>query len=160
MRAASTGGPAPGWRRCRCSARSRSGSGLSRSAPTGGPGGWGTAGSRKERRARRAAGRAGRAGGRGDGWSPQVPPGPRLDEARGVFEQAAREAGRDPAAIGMEGRVSWHGDPGPVAELAARWRGAGATHLSVNTMGAGLRDLEEHLGALEAAAKVLKPGGE
>jgi hypothetical protein len=95
-----------------------------------------------------------------DGWFPQAVPGPQLDEARGVVEQAAREAGRDPAVIGMEGRVSWHGDPGPVAELAASWRDAGATHLSVNTMGAGLRDLEEHLGALEAAAKVLKPAGE
>jgi probable F420-dependent oxidoreductase len=95
-----------------------------------------------------------------DGWFPQAAPGPQLDEARGVVEQAAREAGRDAAAIGMEGRVSWHGDPGPVAELAASWRDAGATHLSVNTMGAGLRDLEEHLGALEAAAKVLKPAGE
>jgi probable F420-dependent oxidoreductase len=100
-----------------------------------------------------------RAGRLADGWFPQVPPGPRLAEARAVVEQAAREAGRDPAAIGMEGRVSWRGDPGAVAELAASWRDAGATHLSVNTMGAGLGSLEEHLGALEAAAAVLKSPG-
>jgi probable F420-dependent oxidoreductase len=99
-----------------------------------------------------------RAGRLADGWFPQVPPGPRLDEARGVVERAAREAGRDPAAIGMEGRVSWRGDPAAVAELAGSWRDAGATHLSVNTMGAGLGPVEEHLGALEAAAVVLKPG--
>src|SRR5438874_5735690 len=42
-----------------------------------------------------------------DGWFPQVVPGPRLDHARAVVEQAAREAGRDPASLGMEGRVSW-----------------------------------------------------
>ena len=48
-----------------------------------------------------------RAGQLGDGWFPQVPPGPRLDEARAVVEQAAAEAGRDPSGLGMEGRVSW-----------------------------------------------------
>jgi len=101
-----------------------------------------------------------RAGRLGDGWFPQVPPGPRLDEARGMVEQAAREAGRDPAAIGMEGRVSWRGDPGQLAEQAAAWRDAGASHLSVNTMGAGLRTVDDHLGALESAAEVLKPLGE
>jgi probable F420-dependent oxidoreductase len=94
-----------------------------------------------------------------DGWFPQVPPGSRLDEARAVVDQAAREAGRDPAALGMEGRVSWRGDPAAVAELAASWRDAGATHLSVNTMGAGLGTLEDHLGALEAAAEALKSAG-
>jgi probable F420-dependent oxidoreductase len=101
-----------------------------------------------------------RAGRLGDGWFPQVPPGPRLDEARGVVEQAAREAGRDPAAIGMDGRVSWRGDPGQLAEQAAAWRDAGASHLSVNTMGAGLRTVGDHLGVLESAAEVLKPLGE
>jgi len=101
-----------------------------------------------------------RAGRLGDGWFPQVQPGPQLDQARSVVEQAAREAGRDPAAIGMEGRVSWRGDPGKLAEQAAAWRGAGATHLSVNTMGAGLRAVDDHLRALEAAAEVVKPFGE
>jgi probable F420-dependent oxidoreductase len=42
-----------------------------------------------------------------DGWFPQVAPGPRLDEARAIVDAAAREAGRDPSALGMEGRVSW-----------------------------------------------------
>jgi probable F420-dependent oxidoreductase len=101
-----------------------------------------------------------RAGRLGDGWFPQVPPGPQLDQARSVVEQAAREAGRDPAAIGMEGRASWRGDPGKLAEQAAAWRDAGATHLSVNTMGAGLRAVDDHLRALEAAAEIVKPFGE
>ena len=42
-----------------------------------------------------------------DGWFPQVPPGPKLDEARAIVAEAAVEAGRDPATLGMEGRVSW-----------------------------------------------------
>jgi len=92
-----------------------------------------------------------------DGWFPQVPPGPKLDQARSVVEQAAAEAGRDPARLGMEGRVSWRDDPGKLAEHAATWRDAGATHLSVNTMGAGLRTVDDHLRVLETAAGILKP---
>jgi probable F420-dependent oxidoreductase len=101
-----------------------------------------------------------RAGRLADGWFPQVRPGPELDAARGVVEQAAAEAGRDPARIGMEGRVSWRGSPEKLAEHAATWRDAGASHISVNTMGAGLRTVDDHLGALEVAAEVLKPLGE
>ena len=104
------------------------------------------------------AGRAYRRVGRlADGWFPQVPPGPKLDQARSVVEQAAVEAGRDPVGLGMEGRASWRDDPGKLAEHAATWRQAGATHLSVNTMGAGLRTVDDHLRVLETAAGILKP---
>jgi probable F420-dependent oxidoreductase len=101
-----------------------------------------------------------RAGRLADGWFPQVAPGPKLDEARSVVEQAAVAAGRDPARIGMEGRVSWRGSPENLAEQAAAWRDAGATHMSLNTMGAGLGAVDNHLSVLEAAAEVLKPFGE
>ena len=91
-----------------------------------------------------------------DGWFPQVPPGPRLDEARAVVEEAARQAGRDPAALGMEGRVSWgEGGAAKLVDHANRWRDAGATHVSVNTMGAGLGTVDGHLTALTAAADAL-----
>jgi probable F420-dependent oxidoreductase len=94
-----------------------------------------------------------------DGWFPQVPPGTALDEARGVVDRAAESAGRDPDTIGMEGRVTL-GDGG-IAQLvdhAQRWRDVGATHLSVNTMGAGLDGVDGHLGALGAAAADLGLG--
>jgi probable F420-dependent oxidoreductase len=96
-----------------------------------------------------------RAGRLGDGWFPQVRPGPDLDAARAVVEQAAVEAGRDPAAIGMEGRVSWTGDAGKIVDHADRWRKAGASHLSVNTMNTGLTTVDEHLAALERTAEAL-----
>ncbi len=51
-RAPTNGSPARDWRRCRSSARSRSGSGPSRRALTSEPGGWLTAGSRRYRPAR------------------------------------------------------------------------------------------------------------
>jgi probable F420-dependent oxidoreductase len=92
-----------------------------------------------------------------DGWFPQMRPGPDLDLARQIVEQAATEAGRDPASIGMEGRISWRGSAEKFAEHAGSWRDAGATHLSVNTMGSGLATVDEHLAVLETASGVLKP---
>jgi probable F420-dependent oxidoreductase len=97
-----------------------------------------------------------------DGWFPQVAPGGDLDEARAIVEQAALEAGRDPATMGMESRVSWgDGGAGALAEDAERWRQAGATHLSVNTMRAGLATVDDHLRALGEAARALgvQPAG-
>jgi probable F420-dependent oxidoreductase len=97
-----------------------------------------------------------RAGQLGEGWFPQMPPGPRLDQAKAVVEQAAAQAGRDPAGLGMEGRVSWgEGGQDKLAEHAESWREAGATHLSVSTMGAGLATVDDHLAALAGAADVL-----
>jgi probable F420-dependent oxidoreductase len=89
-----------------------------------------------------------------DGWFPQVPPGPQLDEAKAAVDEAARAAGRDPAGLGMEGRVSWKGDAQQFADRVAGWRDAGATHLSVNTMGAGL-SADGHLDALSQMATAL-----
>ncbi len=100
-----------------------------------------------------------RTGQLGDGWFPQVPPGPRLDEAKAVVDQAAALAGRDPAALGMEGRVSWgDGGAGRVVQRVGSWRAAGATHVSVNTMGAGLASVDDHLAALTQVAEALGLG--
>lgn len=82
-------------------------------------------------------------------------PGPKLDEARAIVAAAAAEAGRDPAAIGMEGRVDWRGDPDAVAERLAEWAKAGASHVSVNTMGAGLESVDDHLAVLAQVAESL-----
>ena len=101
-----------------------------------------------------------RAGRLADGWFPQVPPGPALDAARKVVEDAASAAGRDPSTLGMEGRVNWTVDGG-VAKLVdhvGRWRAVGASHLSINTMNAGLGAVDNHLAALTSAAKELFPG--
>jgi probable F420-dependent oxidoreductase len=95
-----------------------------------------------------------------DGWFPQVGPGPRLDAARAVVRGAAAEAGRNPGALGMEGRVSWRGSAEDLAAAARRWQQAGATHLSINTMGAGLRTVDDHLTVLAAAAAVLPMPGQ
>ena len=93
-----------------------------------------------------------RAGRLGDGWFPMTAPGPGLDHAREQVQRAAAAAGRDAESLGMEGRVSWTGDSDKAAADIAAWRAAGATHVSVNTMNAGLANVDDHLAALQRVA--------
>jgi probable F420-dependent oxidoreductase len=97
-----------------------------------------------------------RAGRLADGWFPQMSPGPQLEEAIQMVAEAATEAGRDPASLGMEGRLSWREDRDDMAAEFRQWREAGATHVSVNTMNAGLKTVDDHLGALSAAIETAK----
>src|SRR6185437_2887038 len=69
-----------------------------------------------------------RAGELADGWFPQRRPGEGLEEHKALVDAAAIEAGRDPAAIGMEGRGQVDAN---LAATVAAWRAAGATHLSL-----------------------------
>jgi alkanesulfonate monooxygenase SsuD/methylene tetrahydromethanopterin reductase-like flavin-dependent oxidoreductase (luciferase family) len=95
-----------------------------------------------------------RAGRLGDGWFPMVGPGPKLEQARQEVAQAATEAGRDPDQIAMEGRVSWNGSADDLADGLRVWAEAGASHVSINTMGAGLASVDDHLAALITAAEI------
>jgi probable F420-dependent oxidoreductase len=97
-----------------------------------------------------------RIGALADGWFPQVKPGPELEAAQAAVTRSAEAAGRDPATIGMEGRVSWTSEGlAGLAHAAAGWRDAGASHLSVNTMSAGLTSVSEHLTVLTEVAGAL-----
>jgi hypothetical protein len=68
----------------------------------------------------------------------------------------AAAAGRDPSTIAMEGRVNW-GDGGVerVVDHLGRWRAAGATHVSINTMRAGLASVDDHLRVLGEVAAAM-----
>lgn len=101
-----------------------------------------------------------RAGAIADGWFPRMPPGPALREALSHLHEGARRAGRDPAEVGVEGRIAVKpGSPSHVVEEASRWRDLKATHLSLNTMGCGLVGVDEHIAALREAADALSEGG-
>ncbi|MET9317155.1 LLM class F420-dependent oxidoreductase [Kribbella sp. NPDC003505] len=81
----------------------------------------------------------------GDGWMPQSAPDETAREQLAQIRRAAEESGRDPAAIGIEARLTL----GAVPEqdwraFADGWRELGATHLGVNTMKLGLSRPEEH----------------
>jgi probable F420-dependent oxidoreductase len=88
-----------------------------------------------------------------DGWFPQMGPGPDFDAAFEQVRQAATDAGRDPNGIGIDGRVLWQGNGEAIIDGIGAWAGAGATHVSINTMGRGFRTVDEHLAALEVAAQ-------
>jgi probable F420-dependent oxidoreductase len=90
-----------------------------------------------------------------DGWFPQLGPGTEYDEALAAVHAAAEEAGRDPAAIQIEPRASFRGDVAALAGEVDAWRDRGVSHLSINTMGAGLGDVTGHLDALTKVAAAL-----
>jgi len=85
-----------------------------------------------------------------DGWFPQFEPD---DVGRATLERMrghARAAGRDPSTIGIEGRISLaNSTPDTWAQQAEDWGALGSTHLSVNTMHAGLQTSDAHIAAIE-----------
>jgi probable F420-dependent oxidoreductase len=96
-----------------------------------------------------------RAGRLADGWFPQVRPGPDLDAAIAAVHEGAVAAGRDPATLGMEGRVGLTHGAVAAADRIGEWAAAGATHVSVNTMGFGAVGVDGHIGALASLAHAI-----
>jgi probable F420-dependent oxidoreductase len=87
----------------------------------------------------------------GDGWFPLFEPDAK--EAPGEIEKLhayVRQAGRNPGEIGIEGFINiadrsseW------LAERAAEWQALGVSHVSVNTMNAGLASPDAHTDAIK-----------
>ncbi len=98
-----------------------------------------------------------------DGWliTPRLREDPaRLAEPLATLHEAVREAGRDPTSIGVETRVQAAGRGVKEQVASARaWQEAGATHLTLNTMGAGLRGASAHIEALAAFAAGCREAG-
>jgi probable F420-dependent oxidoreductase len=90
-----------------------------------------------------------------DGWMPHFRPGA---EAQAIVDRLhgyIKEAGRDPAKFGIEGRMALLQVPPEqrIKELAA-WRAMrGITHLCIHTVGLGLKTADEHVKALERFKK-------
>jgi probable F420-dependent oxidoreductase len=67
------------------------------------------------------------------------------------------EAGKDPNTFGIDARVNLAtGTPSDWRKAADDWRALGATHLTVNTMSAGLRGPDEHLERLREGLPALR----
>ena len=83
-----------------------------------------------------------------DGWSPNFAPD---DAGRALVARVhgyAREAGRDAAALPLEGRVRLAGQkPSGWLAQARQWQGLGATHLIAEARGGGLSFPGQHLDA-------------
>lgn len=64
-----------------------------------------------------------------------------------TFWEWVKQAGRDPATVGLECRVGVRMSDDELSRAADAFRAMGATDLEFNTMRAGLRDVDEHLAA-------------
>jgi probable F420-dependent oxidoreductase len=85
-----------------------------------------------------------------DGWMSQT----RLDESLYAMidrvKDYAAAAGRDRDAVKIEARLSLNAVPEEEwRKEVDRWREVGATHLSVNTMRAGLTSPQDHIAAIQ-----------
>jgi probable F420-dependent oxidoreductase len=84
-----------------------------------------------------------------DGWISQLAPGPQAAEVLERVRAYVREAGRDPAAFGVEGRLHLGTTPQESWPQAVEtWRRLGGTHLAVNTMRSDLKSPDQHVAAL------------
>jgi probable F420-dependent oxidoreductase len=84
-----------------------------------------------------------------DGWFSHLTPTPEGREALERFRGYVRAAGRDPSAVGVEGRVPATGTPDDWARRAEIFRDMGMTHLELRTGGSNLADLDAHIAAMK-----------
>ncbi|MGI9148681.1 MAG: LLM class F420-dependent oxidoreductase [Chloroflexota bacterium] len=69
-----------------------------------------------------------------------------------------KDAGKDPADFGIEARLNANsGSPDDWHAAVEEWRHLGATHLSINTMGAGLQSPDAHVERLRQALQAVQP---
>ena len=99
-----------------------------------------------------------RIGTTGDGWITTTRIVGLGDAYRGMIDRIhgyAREAGRDPAEIGIEGTVDARlGSPEDWVDAVAQWRDYGATHVTFNTMNSGFETPEQHIDAISRFKEV------
>jgi alkanesulfonate monooxygenase SsuD/methylene tetrahydromethanopterin reductase-like flavin-dependent oxidoreductase (luciferase family) len=91
-----------------------------------------------------------------DGWIVSGRPTPEIAESVHKLRDYAQQAGRDPASIGLQGGIllrdarpeDWRRD-------LDTWQELGASHATVNTMGAGFTSPTAHIDALRKAKELL-----
>jgi len=92
----------------------------------------------------------------GDGWFPLLGPD---DKCRAMIEKIrayTREAGRDPRSVGIESRIMvGQGSPEQWTKEIQAWKELGATHVTANTMKAGLSSPSGHVEAIRRFRAVI-----
>ena len=89
----------------------------------------------------------------GDGWMPNYRSAADAAESLGALQRYLAKENRSMADIGIEPRVRFAGeDTTEWQELTSGWKSAGATHLTLITMGAGLKTAQDHIRAIERFA--------
>ncbi len=93
-----------------------------------------------------------------------IPAGPglsdRLKDIVNAFRRHAKEAGRDPAKLGIDASVVLaNSTPEQCAANALEWKAFGATHVRINTMDCGLKGAQAHIEAMRQWREALKKTG-
>lgn len=89
----------------------------------------------------------------GDGWMPNYRTFEQAQAAMDTMHRYLEEAGRSVNGFGVEARLMY--DPAQTQNWldgAEAWERAGASHLSINTMGLGFNTPDQHLKALKHIA--------
>lgn len=95
-----------------------------------------------------------------DGWFPQFQPGPQAEEMLSRLRGYIEDAGRDPQAVGIDGRMRLDaGGPRKWIERVQAWQDLGATHLAVNTMGMGLESPRDHIDTIGRFMQAVEEAG-
>jgi probable F420-dependent oxidoreductase len=85
----------------------------------------------------------------GDGWLPGFRTAEAAAEHLATLDHYLAENSRSRADVGLEARLHWgRGDLDALGRTLEGWRAAGATHISLNTMGVGFTTPDEHLDAI------------
>ena len=92
----------------------------------------------------------------GDGWMPNKRRAADIAAELERLDGYLREHGRSRNDIELEPRLSWAaGDLSDLLRWKEEWQDAGATHLSLNTMGAGFTSPQQHIEAISQFAEAL-----
>lgn len=97
----------------------------------------------------------------GDGWMPGVRQAAEARPSLDIIYEELAACGKDPSSFGLEPRVHVRdGAPETLVATLDGWRHIGASHASVNTMGCGFTQPDQHLQALRrfAEAAGMSPG--
>lgn len=92
----------------------------------------------------------------GDGWLPGHRTAAAAEEDLAKLDNYLAENGRSRQDIGLEPRLHYKDNNlDSWAKSMTEWEDVGATHISLNTMGAGLTTPEQHIAAIQEFAQLL-----
>ena len=94
----------------------------------------------------------------GNGWFALLRPDGKCRAAIERIRDAARAAGRNPGDIGIEGRVAISQPAEAWLKELEAWKGLGGTHVTVNTMKAGLANPTAHIEAIRRFKEAIGSG--
>src|SRR5579859_7518924 len=94
-----------------------------------------------------------------DGWFPLGSPDDHMQQTFARLHQYMREAGRDPATLGIQAQVNANaGNLDTWLQQTNQWQALGATHICLNTMKAGFTTLQQHLDAIRRYKEAIDKG--